>query len=320
MDRTPAGRLSGILAPFAVAILFATPTAANPIVVNPGVSAAAMVANLVNAASGITVVPGSETYVGAPLASGLFTGGTGILPFDAGVALTTGRESNIPGPNNRSNTTFSNGTAADPNLDAVARAVLNLGPAVNLHSGDAALLSFQFTSTLPAVSFQYVFGSEEYNEFVNTQFNDVFAFFLNGVNIAVLPNTDPPVVITVNSVHTGKNDAYFFNNISGARNIQYDGLVGVTIPLFATGNVNPGVNTIVLGIEDVGDLTFDSGVMLAANSFTATTPPEVVPTVPEPGTWLFVGSGLAVAVRRKWLALPCRARNSSCTPRPGASA
>jgi hypothetical protein len=39
------------------------------------------------------------------------------------------------------------------------------------------------------VQFQYVFSSEEYSDFSNTSFNDVFVFFVNGVNIAVVPGT-----------------------------------------------------------------------------------------------------------------------------------
>ena len=317
MFRTAAGRITIVPAAFLVAMLIARSAGADPILVSPGAAAAAMVANLIKPGSGITVVPGSETYVGAPLASGLFTGGTGILPFDGGVALTTGLESIIPGPNNNPSAGFSNGKPPDAGLDAVARAVLHLGPGVNLHSGDAAILQFQFTSTSPTVSFQYVFGSEEYNEFVGTRFNDVFAFFLNGTNIALLPNGDP---ITVNTVNSGSDSEYYLDNTAGTLNIQYDGLVGDNLALFATGSVSTtGVNTIRLGIEDVGDLLLDSGVMLKANSFQGGPPPG--PAVPESNTLTLMASALGVALAprftRRWRALPCRGRNSSCTPRPG---
>ncbi len=47
--------------------------------------------------------------------------------------------------------------------------------------------------------FEFVFSSEEYNEFVNSGFNDVFAFFVDGENIGFVPGTFDPVSIdTVN--------------------------------------------------------------------------------------------------------------------------
>jgi hypothetical protein len=41
-------------------------------------------AALVAPGSGITIVPGSEIYIGGSTAWGLFMGGTDLLPFDAG--------------------------------------------------------------------------------------------------------------------------------------------------------------------------------------------------------------------------------------------
>jgi len=51
---------------------------------------------------------------------------------------------------------------------------------------NAATLTFKFIPTADTISFQYVFGSEEYSEFVGTPFNDTFAFLLNGHNIALI--------------------------------------------------------------------------------------------------------------------------------------
>jgi hypothetical protein len=58
-----------------------------------------------------------------------------------------------------------------------------------LETFDATVLEFDFVPTFSTVQFQYVFSSEEYSDFSNTSFNDVFAFFVNGVNIAVVPGT-----------------------------------------------------------------------------------------------------------------------------------
>jgi hypothetical protein len=96
------------------------------------------------------------------------------------------------------------------------------------------------------VSFQYVFASEEYNEYVCSNFNDVFAFFLNGVsvplaqtNIATIPGTNTPVAIYIlNNGSVGTNgiasncsgtngslaySSFFVDNTSGSF-IQFDGM------------------------------------------------------------------------------------------------
>ena len=58
---------------------------------------------------------------------------------------------------------------------------------------DAAVLSFDFNiATNRPLHFNFVFGSDEYPDFGN-QYNDVFGFFLDGTNVAVIPGTTTPV-------------------------------------------------------------------------------------------------------------------------------
>ena len=61
----------------------------------------------------------------------------------------------------------------------------------------------------PEVSFQYIWGSDEYYEYVNTPFNDGFAFFLNGENIAKLPDDTN---VAISSVNFEKNSQLFNGN------------------------------------------------------------------------------------------------------------
>jgi hypothetical protein len=260
---------------------------ADPIAVTTTNNANTLANNI--AGSGITI--NSATYVGAAGAAGTYTNATPALGAGtgSGIVLSTGLAQGVVGPNTSPSFTGVNNTAGDANLTALVGATTN----------DAASLTINFTPVAGTVSFQFVFGSEEYNEYVNSQYNDAFAFFLNGVNIALIPGTNAPV--TINSVNAGSNSAYFFNNTGGARDIQFDGLVGAGIPLFATGAVNAGVNnTLKIVVADTSDFQYDSAVFIGANSFTDTPPPGVpLPGVALAGMALMGCTGVSKLRRRR---------------------
>ncbi len=243
-------------------------------------------ANALASGSGLTIT--SATYSGGNGAAGFFSGATGLLPFSSGIALTSGLLSNIPGPNNTTGVSYGWGLPGDPDL------TLSSGQNTN----DAATLIIHFTTTANVISFQYAFGSEEYPEFVGS-FNDSFGFFLNGVNIATLPGTNTPV--SIDTINPNLNSSYYFNNNfqngTAPLNLQYDGFVGISIPLFATAAVTPNVdNVIKIVVADGGDTALDTGIFLAANSFIAAPPPTPTPVltaVPEPSTY---GAGASLAL------------------------
>lgn len=257
----------------------------GPIVVSASNDATALVNAMLSSGSGISVVAGSQLYIGASDASGTFSGGTGIIPFDSGVVLTTGTAGFIVGPNSDGGFSVDNEAAGDAQLTTIA----------GNDTQNASILQFQFIPTGNTISFQFVFGSEEYNEFVDSQFNDVFAFFLNGVNIALIPGTSTP--ITINTVNNNQNSQFYTDNEAGALDTQLDGLVGVKNAVFAIGNVNVGqVNTIRLAIADTSDPVLDSAVLIKGASFVNQPPPngDGNGVVPEPSTWLMLGGGLVL--------------------------
>jgi len=229
--------------------------------------------------SAVTVVPGSAVYTGAAGASGTFTDG-GNIGIGSGVLLTSGGATIAQGPNNVGNATLVNAMAGYAPLNALIPGYSTL---------DASILAFSFTTSTNNLYFNYVFGSEEYNEYVGSIFNDVFAFFLDGTlvtnNIATLPDG---TVVAINTINNGSNSAYYRDNTGGAINTQYDGLTTV-LQASALG-LSAGTHTIVLAIADSGDYIYDSGVFLQGFGGTPVDPNT---PIPEPGTMMLLGSGLA---------------------------
>ena len=228
------------------------------------VTAATLVEELV----GTGVSTSNETYSdpSALHAAGLFSGGADIIGFESGVLLTSGDVVNVVGPNTFDASGRDNGVGGDADLDVLADAT----------TLDATVLEFNFVPADTTVTFRYAFGSDEYNEFVQSGFNDVFGFFVNDVNCAAVPGTTTPVSIdTINGGNPfGENasnpDLYRNNDLEdggGTINTELDGL---TVVLTCTADVNPDVpNHVKLAIADVGDGGYDSAVFLEAGSFSS---------------------------------------------------
>jgi hypothetical protein len=257
-------------------------TARATITVNTTTNADTMVGSLIDVSSGITVTPGTATFTGGTNSSGTFSNANFLgTDFTSGVVLTTGNASNLDGPNGQSSDfSVNNGFAGgNTKLNAIV---------TPRTTNNASTLSFDFVPTNDTISFQFVFGSEEYNEFVGSSFNDVFGFFLNGENIALIPGTN--TAIAINNVNGGngpnnppQNQQFFTDNTGGGLDTKLDGLVGQTMSLFAIGSVTPGeTNTIEIAIGDTTDTSFDSAVFLKGASFTDEPPPPPPPP-PPPG-------------------------------------
>jgi hypothetical protein len=92
------------------------PVLADPLVVTTTNNATTL-ANTIVGGSGIVI--NSATFTGHSTSAGTFTGGTGILPFNSGIVLSTGRAVDVVGPNNVGNKSTSHFTAGDSQLDAI---------------------------------------------------------------------------------------------------------------------------------------------------------------------------------------------------------
>ncbi|MGA2677936.1 MAG: choice-of-anchor L domain-containing protein [Sedimentisphaerales bacterium] len=221
--------------------------------------------------SGIDLV-GNPQYTGASAASGTFKGGLAAgIGIESGIILTSGLATNALPPDNGKAST-DNGMPGDSDLNALLQA--RGGSSAGLVTYDAAVLEFTFNSQGGNLFFNFVFASSEYNQYVNSQFNDVFGFFLDGVNIALIPGTTTPVAInTVNGGNplgtNASNPQYFHNNsLSDGGpfySIHYDGFTSVFTAHAL--NLSSGTHTIKLAIADTSDHVLDSAVFIQAGSF-----------------------------------------------------
>jgi hypothetical protein len=251
---------------------------------------------LANSIAGPGINITSSSFSGAAAAAGTFTGGAAAgLGINSGIVLTTGSALFAGEQNTFDDRTRNNGAAGSPILDALVP---------GFSTRDATLLTLTFTTTGGDLFFHYSFGSEEYNEFVGSDFNDVFGFFLDGTavtdNIALIPSTSTPV--SINTVNLGSNPAFFRDNdagnagnsVSGNQrpvdpadatfpDLQYDGLT--TVLTASALGLAPGEHTIVLAIGDAVDGSLDSGVYIQAGSFSDQPQP---PDVPDGGSTLLL--------------------------------
>jgi len=243
--------------------------------------------------TGVTVVANSATLqrVGGQQDTGTFTGGTTggagpVIGIDSGVVITSGSLStSVAGPNNRKNSSVSKGTLSDADLTTLAGSSARYG---------TVILEFQVIPSGRSLNFQFVFGSEEYPEYVCSAYNDAMGIFVSGpgitgpysgnaTNLAVLPNGTR---ISINNINGGvvgyqagtpaagcnlTNTAYYVDNgdpnsatapnATLFTNTQMDGF---TKPLRSRVTVTPGQTyRIKLVIADVGDDSYDSSALFA---------------------------------------------------------
>jgi len=247
---------------------------AYALTVTPTSDSATLVDSLLG--SGISVI--SSAFTGASGSAGLFSGAGDAIGINSGIILTSGQANLAVGPNDSESATGSNNFAGSATLDALIP---------GFSTFDAAILDIVFTSNTGNLFFNFVFASEEYNEWVNSSYNDVFGFFLDGVNIALLPDETP---VSINNVNLGANPSYYINNsdVASPVDLQYDGFTTV-LTAQALG-LSAGEHTISLQIADAGDSSLDSAIFLQGGSFSGEQPEPN--TVPEPSTLLLVGAGL----------------------------
>jgi len=219
------------------------------------------------------------TFEGSPEAMGSFLGSeVSPIGINHGMVLTTGRvvsnstNTGVVGSANDFATSSNGSTASSTDL-------MQLDP--TLSNNDVANLIIEFVPNTDTLVVDFVFGSEEYPEYVCSGFNDAFGLFLTGPgisgpfsgggeNIARVPGSD--TYISINTIHPGngsacpaQNEEYYINNVDTP--ISLDGFTTV-IPIrypvipFET-------YTMTLSVADKGDSAFDSATFLQFSDCTS---------------------------------------------------
>lgn len=230
------------------------------------------------------------TFNGAPadqvnLQCGYFESNGSYVELESGMVLSTGH---VYGVDFFGDSVFV-GSTTTIFVDSPTNGDVDLQTLSDEDIFDQAVLEFDFIPTGDTLRFNYIFGSEEYPEFVNS-FNDAFGFFLAGpgitgpfsspagfpngsTNIALVPGTTTPV--TIDNVNEGNfncpgngtectNCEYYVNNCD----IADVALDGTTTVLEAFSLVQCGETYhIKLAIGDALDGSWDSAVFLQEGSF-----------------------------------------------------
>ncbi|MCS6934621.1 MAG: choice-of-anchor L domain-containing protein [Chitinophagales bacterium] len=263
---------------YITSILTTSPTAAQITIVQ---NANTQTLSQILAGPGVSI--SNYTKSCANNGTGTFTNVGSNIGLNAGVVLASGRVQDIPQPANVfASTQFT--LTGDPHLSTLTSGIIY----------DPCVLEFDIVPQGPLLRFNYVFASEEYPEWVCSQFNDVFGFFITGPkpgggtynsqNIALIPGTTLPVAInTINAGVPGANagggtcsgpnqslaySSLYRNNLSPVNpHIVYDAMTHVMQAIIA---VTPcQTYRLKLAIADVADRIYDSGVFLEAYSFTS---------------------------------------------------
>lgn len=195
--------------------------------------------------------------------------------------------------NSKSNPTSSDQSQVLPFINALND--LGLG---GFDKHDIAYLSFDFITIGNGISFKYIFASMEYPDFVCSNFNDAFGFFIDGPynpitgeratdqpliynldweNIAIIPGSNPEQIVSINTVNGGyaagtaspcilTNTHLFRTNTSNKSKMN-----GYTIALRTKSvPILPCYKyKLLIAICDVRDYMYNSAVYLEGNSFIA---------------------------------------------------
>jgi gliding motility-associated-like protein len=212
----------------------------------------------------------NATLTGDPTAIASFLGGTsaGIgASMNSGVVLSTGAV-NTP-------TVLQGGPGGFASTNNTGGSITALNTIAGATTFDGIILEFDFIPITGNINVNYVFGSEEYNEFVNSGYNDAFAFFISGPgivgsqNIAVIGGNP----VTIDNVNNFSNTGSYRDNTVLNNPNKMDGYTAQLTAARAV--IACQTYHIQLMIADGGDAVYDSWVFIQENGLFAVGNPPV---------------------------------------------
>lgn len=226
------------------------------------INTSATALDMANEIFGAGVTVNSATYAGAAGSSGIFSNGDTIspdaTPGDSGVILSTGNATDFTNNSGTTNTNVSPGTSTDTaGIDGNA----DFNALAGTSTFDASILTVNFTPTGDQMTVDFVISSEEYPEYVNSQFLDVVGVWVNGTQAQVSIGNGTASVGNINGATTPN---LYNDNTADQFNTEMDGF---TVTLTFVAPVNPGVaNTIQIGVADTSDASYDTNLLIAGGS------------------------------------------------------
>lgn len=202
----------------------------------------------------------SATYSGSSYSSATYWGGDsitpGVTPGDSGIILSTGSVDFFTRPSgdpNTSNSTSVNSGGQNNRSDFNAIA--------GRSTYDASFLTVDFIPDTNVVTMQFVFSSEEYPEYSTSIYNDVVGVWINGTHVPLSVTESPAAVSEINQ---NENINLYVDNTGDDYNTEMDGFtltMTLNIPVIAGQE-----NTLQVGIADTSDSSYDSNLLIAADS------------------------------------------------------
>ena len=218
------------------------------------------------------------TNYGSSNGIGYFSGNNSTFPFAEGLILSTGDALLAEGPETFIQNDFNNPSEISwPGDQDLINAVPN-----HVNSNDATFIQFDFTPRASAISFNFIFASEEYGTY-QCDYTDAFAFLLTNnqtgqtTNLALVPGSADPISVfsvrdnAFNSSCPSANEEFFgsYYGFGGLDPLDSPiNFIGYTVSMEAQSQVIPNSSyTIKLVIADSQDSYLNAAVFLEAGSF-----------------------------------------------------